>query len=135
MILVAVGIIIRNSSVLLCQRRSTARYGLKWEFPGGKIEDNEHAEDCLRRELEEELGITVEIDRSYHRQSFQYPDSGSFDVSYYMIRKFVGELVNRVFETIRWVPVGELLNYDILEGNRDVVEKLVQEYGNAVPAK
>ena len=55
MINVAVGLIIKESpragarEVLLCQRKSDARYALKWEFPGGKLEPGEHPDDCLRR--------------------------------------------------------------------------------------
>lgn len=139
MIKVAVGILLRNGTatkspdILLCQRKVSARYGLKWEFPGGKVEPDEQAEAGLRRELQEELGISAEVGEIYHQQHYIYPDSGSFDVVYYRIPSFNGEMVNLVFETYRWVPVAELERYDILEGNRDVVSKLKSEYGQAAP--
>jgi len=134
MIHVAVGIIIQHNGapswpcVLLCQRKKAARYEFKWEFPGGKVENDENAMECLRRELSEELGISAEIGPLFHRQSAVYGDGGSFDVSYYLIEVFTGEIVNRVFETTRWVPVEELRSYDILTGNRDVVQRLIQRY-------
>jgi len=135
MISVAVGIIVNSKSpdhVLLCQRRRASRYPLKWEFPGGKVEPGEEAETCLRRELEEELGISGEIGTIYHRQQHAYADSGSFDVVYYRVSSFSGDIVNRVFETYRWVRIPELARYDILEGNQEVVRKLMSEHAAVV---
>ena len=129
MISVAVGIIIQPAPdfnrVLLCQRKASARYGLKWEFPGGKLEDGENAEECLRRELREELAIEATVGEKFHHQLTVYPDSGSFDVFYYMISGYTGSMINNVFETILWIPVEQLSQFDILEGNRDVVKKLL----------
>jgi 8-oxo-dGTP diphosphatase len=137
MIKVAVGIILQNGStsdsrrVLLCQRTQTARYALKWEFPGGKLENNEPLEECLRRELREELGIAAEIGTLFHHQQAVYPDSGSYHVFYYLVKGFSGEIVNKVFARWQWVPLTELEQYDILEGNRDVVRKLADHFGPA----
>lgn len=131
MITVAVGIIIKEDPspesrmVLLCQRKSTGRYPLKWEFPGGKLEPNERPEECLRRELFEELHITGTIGTLYYQQHYTYPDSGAYDVLYYLVPHFSGEMANRVFERFEWVPIARLPEYDILEGNRDVVTKLI----------
>lgn len=133
MITVAVGIIMKQApdfkQVLLCQRKKSIRYGLKWEFPGGKVENGERTEDCLIRELHEELYIRATIGSLYHQQHYVYPDSGTFDVFYYLVPTFTGTIVNRVFESYKWVPVATLLEYDILEGNRDVTAKLMDDHG------
>ncbi len=110
--------------VLLCQRKHNARYGLKWEFPGGKVEDGENVPDCLRRELHEELNINAAIGELFHQQHYVYPDSGAYDVYYHIVPSYSGEIVNRVFESWAWVPVADLNSYAILEGNIDVVQKL-----------
>lgn len=131
MIQVAVGILIRNSSssteseVLICQRIKSGRYPLKWEFPGGKVETGETGEECLRRELFEELEIHPGIIEPYHHQQHSYADSGAFDVTYYLVASFTDTLINRVFELTAWVPISQLGNYDILEGNMDVISKLL----------
>ena len=126
MIKVAVGIIINNrNEILLCQRKQNLPYPLKWEFPGGKVNDGETTEECLRRELNEELGIEARIGRLYHHQHYIYPDSGTFDVFYYIIDSYSGDLVNKIFESYGWVTITKLLNYDILEGNKEVIEKLI----------
>jgi 8-oxo-dGTP diphosphatase len=115
MIKVVVGIFTRNrNEVLICQRKPHLPYPLKWEFPGGKVNDGEAIGECLRRELNEELGIETKIGRLYHHQHYVYPDSGRFEVFYYIIDFYSGVIANRIFESYRWVPISELLNYDIL---------------------
>jgi 8-oxo-dGTP diphosphatase len=136
MVQVVVGIILRENvsevrEVLLCQRSTSARYALKWEFPGGKVEEGEKIQDALRRELREELGIEATIGDLYHRQHYVYPDSGTFDVYYYRVPLFAGTLENLVFESTVWVPLARLVEFDILEGNADVVRKLINDYAKS----
>ncbi len=128
MINVVVGIIIQNRNVLLCQRKQTSRYALKWEFPGGKVENGEQITDSLRRELFEELGISAEVGALFHRQHYVYPDSGAFSVFYHLITSFSGTIVNHAFAAYEWVPIEKLPTYDVLEGNYEVIQKLVRTY-------
>ena len=79
------------------------------------------------RELAEELGIQATIGLLYHQQHAVYPDSGAFDVFYYIVPSFQGNIVNHAFETYAWVPVRDLPSYDNLEGNRDVINKLLAD--------
>ncbi len=130
---VAVGIITLGNQVLACQRRSDARYPLKWEFPGGKIEQGETPSQALARELHEELDIRVNVGEEFFRQEWIYPDGldnprkdGAFRVFYHYIHSFTGTPLNRVFEQIRWVSMPELQALDLLEGNRDAVAFLVK---------
>jgi 8-oxo-dGTP diphosphatase len=129
---VAVGVITRDGLVLACQRKRTMRYPLKWEFPGGKVEPGEHPEQTVFRELYEELGIIVEAAFLMHRQEWVYGEGtadpkrdGSYRVHYFLVPDFSGELVNRVFEAIRWVTPHELAGMDILEGNRAAIDLLI----------
>jgi len=133
MIHVAVGIIMRTNpasepEVLLCQRKNTSRYALKWEFPGGKLNDSESSENCMKRELREELGITVEEYIPYHQEHSLYPDGTSYNVQFYLVSKFSGTPNNLAFEQWQWVRVNELSRFDILSGNANVVQKLVNEF-------
>jgi len=121
---VTVGILIQEGLVLACQRKTTALYPLKWEFPGGKIEPGESPRTALIRELQEELSITVEPETEFFRQEWDYGDQ-SFRVYYYCVRSFSGIPKNMAFEQIRWVNPVTLLMMDILDGNREVVNKLV----------
>lgn len=117
-----------DSAVLLCQRPPGKSYPLKWEFPGGKVETGETAEEALRRELTEELSITAEIGRLFHEEIAHYPvDGKTYRVRYFFVDTWEGEIQNNVFATLRWVPTTELEKYDILEGNREVVRRVIAE--------
>lgn len=137
---VAVGIIMKDGHVLACQRKRDAKYALKWEFPGGKLEAGETQEHALVRELREELAIDAKVETEFFRQEWIYHEGtdnprltdgqaqrdGSFRVFYFLVREFSGEPVNRAFEQIRWTRPHELQAMDILEGNREAVERLVK---------
>lgn len=127
MIKVAVGIIQRNGTVLVCQRKRTALYPMKWEFPGGKVEAGESPEACLLRELREELNISPTEVAFFFERHYIYPDSGKFHLLYYFIRSFTGIPVNKAFESIQWVDPDTLREIDMLEGNREAIDALLKE--------
>ena len=122
----------RDGLILACQRKRTVRYPLKWEFPGGKLEEGEAPPDTLRRELREELSVDAGPMELFHEQHWAYPEGAgqggaerSYRVFYYLVHTFRGEPLNRVFEQIRWVSPLELGAMDILSGNREAVNLLI----------
>ena len=121
---VAVAILRKNSMILICQRKQGGRYALKWEFPGGKFEIGETVEQCLSRELREELSIDIHSIGRIETLSAQYEDGGVFNVSYCFVSGFDGEPQNNVFDQIRWVTLLELRQMDMLEGNKPFIETL-----------
>jgi 8-oxo-dGTP diphosphatase len=130
---VAVGILLRDGRVLACQRKNIVRYPLKWEFPGGKIEKGESAHQALVRELKEELNIDARPDALLLTHDWTYPEDnphhesdGAFRVSYFIVRQFTGQPVNRTFEEIRWVTPEELQTMDVLAGNHEAIALLLQ---------
>jgi 8-oxo-dGTP diphosphatase len=123
---VAVGVLQKDNNFLICQRKKNGRYGLKWEFPGGKFEANETVEQCLRRELREELSIEIRSIERIETLAAYYEDGGMFNVAYCFVSSFDGEPQNNVFEQIRWVTLTELKQMDMLDGNEPFVEKLAQ---------
>jgi 8-oxo-dGTP diphosphatase len=120
----AVAILQDNRRILVCQRLKNSRYGLKWEFPGGKVEPGESAQDCIKREMREELSIDVETIGVMKSQVNRYDDGGVFEVTYCFILQFSGKPVNNAFEETRWVTLTELKSLDILEGNKSFVSTL-----------
>ena len=92
--------------VLICQRKPDQPMSLKWEFPGGKIEPGEGSEDALARELNEELGITATIGRRVARVRHKYRNGGAIDLQFFLVNDFDGELENRIFNDMRWAPLG-----------------------------
>jgi 8-oxo-dGTP diphosphatase len=70
---VSAGLVFRDGLLLIAERRPQDHLGGLWEFPGGKREPGESPEDCLRRELMEELGIEVEIKELVETIAHDYP--------------------------------------------------------------
>ena len=124
----AVAILRENGRVLACQRKKNSRYELKWEFPGGKVESGESVQDCVKRELREELSIDVNTIGLMQSQVNRYDDGGAFEVTYCFVLRFTGTPVNNAFEEIRWVTLAELQSMDILEGNKSFVSKLDESF-------
>jgi len=71
---VSAGVVFRHGLLLITQRRPQDHLGSLWEFPGGKRQPEESDEDCLRRELMEELGIEVEVKELIATIEHQYPE-------------------------------------------------------------
>lgn len=124
---VAVGLIREDGKILCCQRRRESRYGLQWEFPGGKLHPGETAEQCLKRELSEELGISVMSVKPYGRHIQSYPDGGIFEVNYFLVSKYTGVITNNSFESIYWVSPEEFHSIDFLAGNEPILKKLKED--------
>ncbi len=124
---VAVGILIQDGRLLVCQRKRGYRYQLKWEFPGGKVETGESIHQTLSRDLREELGITNIQLQQFSTITSSYPDDSRFSVTFCHVSSFDGTPTNNAFETIRWVTPSELRGFDILEGNRQFIDSLLHE--------
>jgi len=121
---VVAALIVNDSQILACQRTRHQPMPLKWEFPGGKIEEGEQPRDALRRELEEELGIEATIGNEVARIHHEYPGGGAVELRFFEVRKYQGEIENRIFREIRWVGRTELLQLDFLEADRTLVRDL-----------
>src|SRR5271165_6724396 len=91
---VVAALILQDGKVLVCQRTRHQTMPLKWEFPGGKIEEGEQPRDALRRELDEELGIDASIGDEVSRICHRYPNGASVELRFFTVREYRGELEN-----------------------------------------
>jgi 8-oxo-dGTP diphosphatase len=121
---VVAALIWQDGTVLVCQRTRHQTMPLKWEFPGGKIEEGEQPRDAMRRELEEELGIDAVVGDEVARFRHQYPGGGAVELRFYDVRKYSGEIENRIFKDMRWARPADLPSYDFLEADRTLVQDL-----------
>jgi 8-oxo-dGTP diphosphatase len=124
-IMVVAGIIQRDRRILICQRERSDAYGLQWEFPGGKVKNGETLAEALRRELEEELAMEAEIGGEVFRLRHHYPDR-YVEVAFFAVMEFRNEPRNRVFDAIEWAPRADLPQYDFLEADRDLVNRIAR---------
>ena len=127
---VVAALIVRNQGeddeILVCQRTRHQTMPLKWEFPGGKIEEGEQPRDALHRELEEELGIDAAIGAEVERLRHEYPGGGAVELRFFVVRDYKGTIENRIFREIHWVKRTDVPAYDFLEADL----KLVRDVAN-----
>jgi 8-oxo-dGTP diphosphatase len=121
---VVAGLIVKDGKLLVCQRTRHQTMPLKWEFPGGKIENGEQPRDALRRELEEELGILATIGDELRRIQHEYPNGGMVELRFFVVREYQKEIENRIFRDIRWADPKELPTFDFLEADLMLVGEL-----------
>lgn len=121
---VTAGVIVQHGALLVCQRPPGGYHPSKWEFPGGKVEPRESLEAGLRRELQEELGIDAVVGPLIWQTQYQYVGRDPFALTFFSVPHYTGTPTNRVFATIRWVPVGALRQLDFLEGDREFIAQL-----------
>lgn len=122
MLEVTCAIIVHENKILICQRSAAMKMPLKWEFPGGKVEDGESKEDCLRREIWEELRIDITINKVLTPVEYQYPD---FSLCLY---PFVCKLKSGTVEPTEhaqtlWVDAKDLQNYDWAEADVPIINE------------
>jgi 8-oxo-dGTP diphosphatase len=123
---VVAALIVKDGKLLVCQRTRHQTMPLKWEFPGGKIEEGEQPRDALRRELDEELGIVATVGDELARIQHEYPNGGAVELRFFVVREYLGQLENRIFKDMQWSLPKDLPKYDFLEADLTLVTDLAK---------
>lgn len=122
-IVVAAAVLEREGKILAARRKKGAHLEGRWEFPGGKLEPGESPQECLVRELEEEVGVPVNpreiLEVVYHR----YPEK-SVLLLFYRCALASGEPRALDCEAILWVPRAELTSLDWAPADVPFVRRL-----------
>lgn len=122
---VAVGVVLdAEQRILITRRAADAHQGGLWEFPGGKVEAEESLEVALRRELLEELGITIGAIEPLVEIRHDYGDKQVF-LDVHFVREFEGEARGLEGQPLRWVSAAELADYDFPAANTPIVDALL----------
>jgi 8-oxo-dGTP diphosphatase len=120
--------------LLIGQRRRNDTSPLKWEFPGGKVEQDETPELALARELQEELGAHLLRCVPLGKVQHQYANlTDMLEILFYAAAIKEGEVTPKSFERIAWVLPKELGNYDFLAANAQLIAHLAT--GKIKPAE
>lgn len=124
---VVAGLIHQQDRLLACQRREGGSFPLKWEFPGGKVENGEDYLTALRRELKEELGIELQSATEIFRHRHSYPDGLVVELVFFRVDEYQGMVSNLAFHRFLWVEVQGLKELDFLDGDLPLIEKIVNQ--------
>jgi len=130
LLVVAVALVDADNRVLIAQRPAQKMLGGLWEFPGGKLHDGERPEEALIRELNEELGIKVEVPclAPLTFASHAY-DEFHLLMPLYICRKWEGFLEAREAQALKWVRARDLRNYPMPPADEPLIPPLVELLG------
>jgi 8-oxo-dGTP diphosphatase len=125
MINVTCAIIIFGNKILAAQRSEKMKLPLKWEFPGGKVEENENNEECIVREIKEEINVEVEIVKKLANSIYDY---GAFKINLipFIANYISGEIKLLEHKDYRLLDKSQLMNLDWAEADLPIVEELMK---------
>ena|SRR5690625_384556 len=123
MLQVTCAVIQKNNKFLICQRSKEMKLPLKWEFPGGKIEEGESKRECLKREVKEELDLIIEVLDPLEMVEYHYSE---FSISLYpfLCKIQSGEVSVAEHAQVKWVGLDELDDYDWAEADLPILVEL-----------
>lgn len=120
---VSAALIFHNGKLLITQRRANAHLGGLWEFPGGKREAGETFEECLVREIREELGIQISVGKLFEEISHDYTDK-SVHLKFFICELIRGEPQTLGCAAFKWIGKSELSDFEFPAADAQLLEKL-----------
>ena len=122
---VVAGLILQNNKLLICQRPNFKDHPLKWEFPGGKIKNDETNEEALIREINEELSINILNYEELISYNFNYKDlNKKVFIYFYLVNNFSGKVLNNFHKELKWIEIKDIREYDFLEGDLKIIDHI-----------
>ncbi|MGJ1227755.1 (deoxy)nucleoside triphosphate pyrophosphohydrolase [Sphingobacterium siyangense] len=124
---VVCGIICKDDRVLICRRKASKSLGGYWEFPGGKVEENETYEESLKRELREELGLEVIIDSHFLDNTHQY-ETVNIELISFKCSTEQSEIKKVDHDRTEWVLISSLLDWQLAPADIPIAKSLMNTY-------
>lgn len=125
MIKVTAAVIEKAGKILIARRKRGDRFEHMWEFPGGKVQPGESPEECLKRELYEELGIEATIGPFICSSRFDYGHI-AIELMAYKVLHISGDFQLHEHETIEWVFPWDLKEYQFPEADIPIITRLLE---------
>lgn len=120
---VAAAVIIKDGNVLIARRKDGEPHAGYWEFPGGKVEEAESPQECLERELIEELGLLVRAGKII-AESEDHSEHGTFTILAIEAELLSGEVTLTVHDRMEWVNIKDLPGYRLAPADKALAEKI-----------
>ena len=120
---VSAALIFRRGKLLIAQRHANAHLGGLWEFPGGKREANETSEECLAREIHEELGIEICVGSLFEEITHEY-EKKTVHLKFFICKLLNGEPQTLGCAAYKWIEKPELADYEFPAADAHLREKL-----------
>jgi 8-oxo-dGTP diphosphatase len=120
---VAAALIFRDGKLLITLRHATAHLGGLWEFPGGKREAGETFEECLIREIREELGVEISVGELFEEIHHAYPEK-SVHLKFFVCKLLSGEPQAHDCAALKWVTKTKLADFQFPAADAQLLEKL-----------
>lgn len=120
---VSAALIFSKGKLLITQRQTDADLGGLWEFPGGKLEDDETFEKCLAREIQEELGIEISVGELFEEITHSYPKK-SVRLKFFLCKWICGEPQTLGCAAFKWIGKTELDNFEFPAADARLLKKL-----------
>jgi 8-oxo-dGTP diphosphatase len=127
MLVVCAAITYKGDKILIAQRGKGTHLEFQWEFPGGKIEEGESPEECIVRELKEELDIDVSVKNVFDVVFHKFADKNILLIDY-ECEYISGEPKPIECNDFRWISIEEMDSYNFTEADREIVEKLKKRH-------
>jgi mutator protein MutT len=123
---VSAALIFHNGKLLITQRHAKSHLGGLWEFPGGKREAGETFEQCLVREIREELGVEISVGELFGEVSHAYPEK-SVRLKFFICKLLSGEPQPLDCAAVKWIDLSELSAHEFPAADARLLEKLKSE--------
>lgn len=126
MFIVTAAAMVRDGKVLIAQREAGSHMGLRWEFPGGKLEPDEAPEECIVREIKEELDLDIEVIDIYKVVKFKYEEKDILLLCY-LCKILSGKGKPLECNDFKWVERDKLSEYEFVPADLQIVEKIMRD--------
>ena len=125
MIKVVAALLKKNEKFLIARRKKGKHLEFKWEYPGGKVENNEDEKTALKRELKEEFDISSIVGDFITESHYNYEDI-SINLRLYLIDDFSGDFSLKDHDKIEWISIKEINNFDFAPADIPINNYLVK---------
>jgi len=124
MIDVVAAVIEKDNKYLIAQRNRNKHFAYHWEFPGGKVNDDENFENALEREINEELSINIKIIKKITSEKHK-DEKINVEIHYFLCEALNDNIILSEHEDMTWVYKQDLLNYKLAPGDSKIIKYLL----------